>query len=181
MKRFVLLGLFLVFYHSVFAQNEIGPEGQNLIWLLLIVLGTGIIFFIFSREKWRKSSIKKSLFQRKKVKIKLEKDRLYYPDNLKLTIKNSGNADIDLDRPLMVFDNFWLKRKFRLNGMENRLFYPLYLEKGKVHTLDIDLYRFYGHDKSLKKFPKLKITISEVNGKRLGSRTIFLRKTLLKF
>lgn len=181
MKRFVLLGLFLIFYRTVYAQNEIGPEGKNLIWLLLILIGIGISFLIFSRKKGKNSSLKNSLFQRKKVTIKLEKDRLYYPDYLKLTVKNSGNTDIDLDRPLMVFDNFWLKRKFRLNGMENRLFYPLFLEKGKVHTLDIDLYRFYGHDKSLKKFPKLKITVSDVKGKRLGGKTIYLRKTLFKF
>ena len=106
---------------------------------------------------------------------------MYYPDYLKLTVKNSGNTDVDLDRPLMIFDNFWLKRRFRLNGMDNRLFYPLYLERGKIHTLDVDLYRFYRHDKRLKKFPKVKIVVSDVKGRRLASKAVYLRKTLFKF
>ena len=65
--------------------------------------------------------------------------------------------------------------------MGNRTFYPQYLEKGKTHTLQIDLTRFYSHDKSLKKFPKAKIVISDVKGKRLGSTSVYLRKTLFKY
>ena len=98
-----------------------------------------------------------------------------------MKVKNAGNSDIDLGQPLLVFDNFWLKRKFKLKGMENRTFYPLYLEKGKTHTLQIDLTRFYSHDKKLKKFPKAKISVFNVKGKRLKSKSIYLRKTLIKF
>ena len=181
MKRFVLSVLLFVLYQVVYAQSEIGPEGKNLVWLLLILPFFGVLYFVFSRIGSKSKSGEKKWFQRIRIKIELVKDRLYYPDYLKLTVKNLGNTDIDVDRPLMVFDNFWLKRKFRLNGMENRQFYPLYLEKGKEHELDIDLYRFYSHDKSLKKYPKIRITVSEVNGRRLGSKVIFLRKTLFKF
>ena len=65
--------------------------------------------------------------------------------------------------------------------MDNRMFYPLYLEKGKNHTLDIDLYRFYRHDKGLKKYPKVKIVVFDVKGRRLAGKAVFLRKTLFKF
>jgi hypothetical protein len=111
----------------------------------------------------------------------LGKDRVYYPDNLQLKIKNTGSSDIDLDRPLLVFDNFWIKRKFRLKGFDNYSFYPLYLERGKTHTLPIDLNRFYTHDKSLKKFPKTKVIVFDVKGRKLGSTSVFLRKTLFKY
>ncbi len=181
MKRFVLLMFLFVICPAVFAQNEIGPEGKNLVWFLLALPVLAIIYFVFSRKNKKTNTGEKVFFKIRKVKLDLVKDRLYYPDNLRLSVKNRGNTDIDLDRPLMIFDNFWIKRKFRLNGMENRLFYPLYLEKGKIHTLDIDLFRFYRHDKRLKKYPKVKIVVLDVKGRRLGSKAVFLRKTLFKF
>lgn len=165
----------------IFAQNEIGPEGGKLIWVIFAVLLVLISFLIFRKKGDENKKVKNTLFHRNRVSIELEKDSLYYPDSLKLTVKNSGNSDIDLDKPLLILDNFWLKRKFKLKGVGNRTFYPLYLEKGKSHSLQIDLTRFYSHDKSLKKFPKAKVSIFNVKGKRLGSKSVFLRKTLFKF
>jgi len=176
-KKYFLLIIILGSTLKLSAQNEVGPDGDKLIWLLLIVLLAVIAFVVFSK----KGNKKGPLFTREKVKIELEKDRLYFPDNIILTIKNIGNADIDLDRPLMVFDNFWLKRKFRLKGTENRIFYPLYMVKGYTHTLNIDLNHFYSYDKKLKRYPKVKVTILNVKGKHLGSSSIYLRKTLIKF
>ncbi len=165
----------------LFAQNEVAPEGAKLLWFLLVlVLGIGL-YFVFSRKSKKTGSQKKPLFQRKRIKIELKKERLYYPDELLLKVENTGNSDIDLDKPLLIFDNFWLKRKFKLKGMDNRTFYPLYLEKGKTHTLRIDLNRFYLHDKKLKKFPKTKVKVFDVKGKQLGSKSVYLRKTLFKF
>ncbi|MDX1285911.1 MAG: hypothetical protein R3182_12900 [Draconibacterium sp.] len=166
----------------LFAQNEIGPEGGKLIWVFLIIALAILALILFLRKLLTKNkSSNKPVFKRQKVKVNLDKDSLYYPDYLELTVKNSGNVDVDMDKPLLVFDNFWLKRKFRLKGMDNRSFYPLYLEKGKTHTLKIDLNRFYFHDKSLKKFPKAKIIVYNVKGKNLGSKSVYLRKTLFKF
>ena len=165
----------------IFAQNEIGPEGGKLIWMFVLLMAVVLSVFIFRKKDKKTKKDKKPLFQNRKVKVELEKDSLYYPDSLKLKVTNSGNTDIDLDKPLLILDNFWLKRKFRLKGRENRTFYPLYLEKGITHSLQIDLNRFYFHDKNLKKFPKAKIIIYDVKGKRLGSKSVFLRKTLYKF
>lgn len=159
------------------AQNEVGPDGFKLMWLLLIILILIVLIFVFSIKRGKK----RPLFKREKVKIELEKDRLYFPDYIRLSIKNIGNTDIDIDRPLMIFDNFWLKRKLRLKGTEGRIFYPLYLDKGSTHTLNIDLNHFYTYDKKLKKYPKVKMTIFNVKGRRLGSNSIYLRKTLIKF
>ncbi|MCF6332587.1 MAG: hypothetical protein L3J11_04810 [Draconibacterium sp.] len=182
MKHIFFTIFFFNFYLSVFAQNEVKPDGDKLIWIFLVILLVAISFFIFRKSNNKNvSSVKNPFLQFKRVEIQIEKDRLYYPDNLKLTVKNSGNTDLDLDRPLFILDNFWLKRKFKLKGMGNRIFYPLYLEKGKTHTLQIDLNRFYSHDKSLKKFPKAKVSIFDVKGKRLGSKSVYLRKTLFKF
>jgi hypothetical protein len=181
MKKTFVLSVLLLVSQLVFAQNEVGPEGNKLLWFLAIAIIIAGVVLYKSWEKGSKAKVKESFFQKRKVEVELGKDSLYYPDNLELKVRNSGNRDLDLDQPLLVFDNFWLKRKFRLKGIGNRIFYPLYLEKNKTHTLQIDLTRFYSHDKSLKKYPKAKVLVFDVKGKRLGSKSVYLRKTLFKF
>ena len=182
MKRAITVLYFLFFCSALFAQNEIGPDGDKLIWLLLIIFAFVIFIYLNGRIKRPKNTFnRKPLFQISRVNIELKKDRLYYPDYLTLKIKNTGNSDIDLDRPMLVFDNFWLKRNFRIKGMNNRTFYPLYLEKGKTHTLDIDLNQFYRHDKRLRRYPKIRIIMFDVKKRKLGRKSIYVRKTLLKF
>jgi len=180
MRRKLFFTQFLFIQTPLFAQNEIGPEGHKLVWLLilLIPLFLYLSFKIFRKEK---SSQKKIFLKHTKTEISLVKDRLYYPDYLTLTIKNSGNTDVDIDQPLLIFDNFWMKRKFRLKGVNNSQIYPLYLEVGKIHQLQIDLNGFYRHDKKLKKYAKAKVIVETVDGKRLGSKAVFLRKTLFKY
>lgn len=182
MKKALIGFVFLIYSKLLFAQSEVGPDGDKLILIILgiLVLGIGLVVVIRSGNK-KSPKQKRPFFSFYRVSVELRKDRLYYPDNLEMKVKNTGNTYLDLDRPLLVFDNFWLKRKFRLNGNKNRTFYPLYLEKGHIHTLDIDINRFYRHDKSLKKFPKAKVIIYDMKGKRLGSKSIYLRKTLFKF
>jgi len=176
-KKYFLLLLILVSTLNLSAQNEVRPDGDKIVWVLLIFLATVFLFFVYTK----KGSIKQTLFVRQRIKIELEKSRLYFPDFLTLTVHNIGNTDIDIDRPLLIFDNFWLKRKFRLKGVENRSFYPLYLVKGHLHKLNIDLNHFYSYDRKLKRFPKVKIILFNVKGRRLGSNSVYLRKTLIKY
>jgi hypothetical protein len=178
LKKYLILFILLVSTLKIFAQNEIGPDGDKLIWFFVILLLGVVLFFIFRNLTGRKG---KPFFAREKVKVSLQKDRLYYPDNVKLELQNIGNTDVDIDRPMLVFDNFWLKRKFRLKGTDGRSFYPLYLEKKKMHQLNIDLSPFYSYDKKLIRYPKLKVLIFNVKGKRLGKSVIYLRKTLIRF
>ena len=184
MKKALVIFVFLLFSKYLFAQNEVGPDGDKLIWVVLVVLALILVLlFTFRKSKRKQTTSKKRrpLFAFRRVRVELNKDRMYYPDKLQLIVKNTGNTYVDLDRPLLVFDKFWLQRKFRLNGSGNRIFYPLYLEKGQEHTLEIDINRFYHHDKTLKRFPKTKIIIYDVKGKRLGSNSVYLRKTLFRF
>ncbi len=177
MKKYFLLFLILSSTLKLFAQNEVRPDGDKLVWVLLIFSAVIVLFIVF-RKKGNKNQ---PLIVRQRIKIELEKNRLYFPDYLTLKVKNIGNTEIDLDRPLLIFDNFWLKRKFRLKGIENRTFYPLYMIKGYTHTLNIDINHFYSYDKKLRNYPKAKIVIYNVKGKRLGSNSVYLRKTLIKF
>ena len=182
MKRIFNVLIFSSLSFRLFAQNEIGPDGDKLIWVLLIILVILVLIFQLFRIKSGNGTLNiKSLFTFRRVKIELKKDRLYYPDFITLKLQNSGNSDIDLGKPMLVFDNFWLKRNFRIKGMNNRTFYPLYFEKGKTHSLEIDLNQFYRHDKRLKKYPKIRIKLFDIKNRKLGSKSIFIRKTLFKF
>jgi len=168
----------------ILTENVIGPEGHKLLWVGGFILFIILIWGISVKLKLKSTGQKKyktPLIKRKRINISVKKDRLYYPDFLELTIMNTGNTDVDIDNPLLVFSNYWISRKFRLKGTNSYNFYPLYLSKGEKHTLNIDLNRFYNHDKSLKKFPRVKIVIYEVNGPRLGSGKVMLRKTLFNF
>ena len=98
-----------------------------------------------------------------------------------LSITNSGNTDVDIDTPIMIFYGLWYRRKFKLKGTNNTSFYPLYLTKKQNHTLNIDLNRFYGFDRTLKKLPRVKIVVREKGGGKLGTKRILLRKTLFNF
>lgn len=178
-SRFLLTNI-----QSVFAENIIGPEGHKLIWVVGLIIFLMLLFIISGKSKPKVTGRKNyniPFLRRKKIKLILKKDRLYYPDFLELTIINTGNTDVDIDNPLLIFSNNWISRKFRLKGINSYNFYPLFLGKGQQHTLNIDLNRFYSHDKSLKRFPKTKIVIYEVHGPKLGSGKVLLRKTLLNF
>ena len=132
------------------------PIDDNLHLILLLVVLSVVFGAVFIFKKIRYST----WFS--KVRVEIGKSRLYYPEFVKLTITNTGNADVDFDRPLLVFDNWWMKRKFRISGVEGRNIYPLFLEKGKTHTLNIDLSPFYGYDRKLKSFPKVRIFVFNI-------------------
>lgn len=177
MKKIGLLSIFLISTFTLFAQSEVEPDGDKLLWILLIIALAILAWFRFGK-KGKKG---KPLFARERVKITLEKNRIYFPDNLKLSITNTGNVDVDLEQPELIFDKFWLKRKFKLKGIDNRSLYPMFLEKGKTHTLNIDINHFYSYDKKLKKYSKIKVDVSNVKNKKLGSKSVYIRKTLVKY
>lgn len=181
MKRLIFLVSFIALTQPVWAQNEIGPEGHKLLWFAVILSIAVLLILLLIGPFKLKRKINWPSFSKKKVSVELKKDALYYPDELTLTIKNEGEKAVDIEQPMLVFSSIWVKRKFRIKGTNNASFYPLYLDKEQSHTLTIDLDRFYSHSRSLRKLPKAKVVIFEVNGRKLGSQSVYLRKTLFKF
>lgn len=159
-----------------------GPDGMALLITIGILLVFPVIYFLYRyfRKSKYKTSNSKPFWSRKRVVIELQKDRKYYPDFIKMTVRNTGKSVVDLDQPLLIFRNFWTKRKFKLKGSNRYSFYPLLLEPGKIHDLTIDLNHFYRHDKRLKKYPRITLEVSDVNGKRFSPQSIMLRKTLFR-
>ncbi len=159
-----------------------GSDGYILLWAFGVVILLAVVYLIVNRLKPATGKRKQPFFfgSRKCIGLELGKDRKYYPDLLKADITNCGRVDVDLDQPMLIFRSIWMKRKFRLKGTVRHTFYPLLLEPGKVHSLQIDLNHFYKHDRALKRFPQVSVEIYEVGGRRLSSKSVMLRKTLFR-
>lgn len=163
------------------ATHVKGPDGYALLAALLIVLAIPLVWLVYRLIRPGSGKRGHKIFRaRRKVEITLQKDRMYYPDYLKVSIRNTGRSDVDLDRPMIIFRDFWSKRKFIVKGTNRYSFYPLLLEPGKVHDLTIDLNHFYRHDKRLKRFARVTFVVREVNGRQFKPRSIMLRKTLFR-
>jgi len=159
-----------------------GPDGFAFliaVMILLIFPASYFILFLFRRNK-SKTTGKNSFWSKKRIEVQLSKDRKFYPDYIGIRVRNTGNQDVDLAQPLLIFRNFWSKRKFKLKGTNRYSFYPLLLEPGKIHDLKIDLNHFYRHDKRLKKYPRVTFLFSDVSGKQFAPKSIMLRKTLFR-
>lgn len=183
MKRFLLIIIMLTAHPPAFAVNVKGPDTYAIFGILLVpVISVALVYLIFrnKRGKNQGSTRKKgsTFFRRRGMTLSLRKNRLYYPDYLIMTVINTRTSDLDIDNPLLIFSNFWIKRKFRLKGTGDHVFYPLLLEAGKKHDLTIDLNHFYRHDKRLKRYPKVTICIRDVSGRFSVSKSTMLRKTL---
>jgi hypothetical protein len=158
---------------SIFCQVPAIPFNLHdpSVWVALVIVASlpiSIYFFV----RWLQSR------QKKKLEILLDKDRLYLPKTLFLTVKNTGNEPIDINNPVVVFSQYFIRRKLKLKGSEGRNYYPLFLDPGMSHELSIDMNSFFQYDPSLKKYSRLTVYITELNGKVSGSKSIKVRKSL---
>jgi hypothetical protein len=143
------------------------------VWVALtIVAALPISLYFFIR--WLRSRPKK------KLEIILDKDRLYMPRTIYLTVKNIGNEHVDINNPMVVFSHYFIRRKLKLKGSEGRNYYPLFLDPGMSHELSIDMNSFFQYDPSLKKYSRLTVHITDLNGKVSGSKSIMVRKSLFR-
>lgn len=157
-----------------------GPDGYAFFVAILLLLIIPVVFILIRFLRKDKKGFRNFFGGKSKISLTLIKDRKYYPDFIRVKIKNTGSKDIDIAQPLLVFRNFWTRRKFRLKGTSRYSFYPLLLEPGREHDLTIDLNHFYRHDRRLKRYPQITVVISDVTGRTFPSRSIMLRKTLFR-
>jgi hypothetical protein len=143
------------------------------VWVALVIVAAlpmSIYFFV----RWLRSG------SNKKLEVFLDKDRLYMPRTIYLSVKNTGIEPIDINNPVVVFSYYFIRRKLKLKGSEGRNYYPLYLDPGMSHELSIDMNCFFQYDPSLKKYFRLTVYITELNGKVSGSKSIMVRKSLFR-
>ena len=156
------------------AANEIGPEGSKLLLIILICIIVLVVWLIFFRKG---KLLPKNPFSRK-LKVILVKNKYYKPTHLNLIIENVSKKDADIEAPVILFRKLFAKRKFKLKGINKSEIYPLYLEKGKVHDLSINLSVFHNYDRKLKKYYWCRVFFEDTKGRKYSTKYVKLRSSL---
>lgn len=178
------LGMLFIDPLAWFSGNETDPEKLQLLRIILIL--AGLLALFIGREVWkfsRKRQFYKGFFRQlvKNVRldVTLEKDKVYRPQVLTMTIRNIGKRDADLNAPVIEFRKIWTKRKFKVNGTNGRQIYPLFLYPGNAHQLEIETASFHQYDRSIRKFYWARIHVSDSQGRQWKSNKVKLRKSLV--
>ena len=177
------LNVFLFDPLALFSGNETDPEKLHLLRIiafLVIVLGLFV-----AREAWKFYQAKRPFgryfrfLSKVKLEVTLEKDRLFRPRVLTMTICNIGKKEADLNAPVIEFRKIWSKRKFKLNGIKGQQVYPLFLYPGLTHELEIETATFHQYDRAIKSFYWARIYVSDIDGYLWKSNKVKLRKSLV--
>ncbi len=175
----------LAFLQIVIAANTgIGPEGYKLLWLfgaIILIITAGSLRNVFrfrNRTGYQSPPSPPRTKGRSRLEVSLTKDRRFRPQKLTMVVRNIGKNDADLQSPVLLLKKYWITRRFVLKGINGQRIYPLYLEAGKTHQLVIDLALFFEHDRSLKRYHKSQVIVTDTKGRRFKSGNILLRKNL---
>jgi len=175
---------FLFFCSPLFSFSRFtsGVEKETLVWIIIVlalllcaVLGFELQRFL--RRKKPKGFF--NFFRTVKLDVVLEKDRLFRPQVLTMTIRNIGKNEADIDAPVLEFRKIWTTRKFKLNGVNGRQIYPMYIGSGKTHQLSIETSTFHQYDREVKTYYWARILVSDVEGRKWKSNKVKLRKSLV--
>lgn len=181
----MIKGYFLVFLFNLqlsLSPFASGVEKETLIWIIIIlaILLIAVLGFeiqrLFQRKKPKGFF---SLFRKVKLEIILEKDRLFHPKVLTMTIRNIGKNEADIDAPVLEFRKIWTTRKFKLNGVAGNQLYPMYISRGKMHQLQIETSTFHQYDRTIKSYYWARILVSDIEGRKWRSNKVKLRKSLV--
>ena len=174
----MLIVLSVRLFLQITGVNVKGPDGYAFLAILLLLLLPAVVYLLVRLLRDENKRGWKGLFPGNRLTLSLEKNKLYFPDILKMKVVNTGKTDIDLDIPVLTFSRFIIHRNFKLKGTNQYRFYPLLLEPGKVHDLVIDLNRFYKYDSHLRRFPKISVVIRSLDRSSRASKSVRIRKTL---
>ena len=175
--------LFLFDPLALFSGNETDPEKLQLIRIIAVLLT--ILIVIIGWEAWNFSlKIKNSggffrFLKKVKLEVVLEKDRLFRPQVLTITITNTGKYEADLDAPILEFRKIWTKRKFKLNGIKGQQVFPLFLNPGITHQIRVETVTFHQYDREIKSFYWARIYVSDIDGRKWKSNRVKLCKSLV--
>jgi len=181
----MIKGCFLLFiFCPLLSVSQIasGVEKETLVWIIIflsIILVAVLGFGIKKNLRKGSSSGFSRLFKKVQLEITLEKDRLFRPQVLTMTIRNTGKNEADIDAPVLEFRKIWTTRKFKLNGVSGNQIYPMYISPGKRHQLRIETSTFHQYDRSIKFFYWARILVNDVEGRKWKSNKIKLRKSLV--
>lgn len=174
----------LAIFNPLLFLSELGAgfEKETLVQIILILallLGTLVVFDLWRILKNKgKGTIWRPFF-RLKLEVFLDKDRVFHPQVLTMTILNAGKREVEIESPVLEFRKIWSKRKFKLNGINGNYIYPMLINPGDKHQLFIETTRFHQYDNEIKSFYWARIYVTDVEGRRWKSNDVKLRKSLV--
>lgn len=178
------LGVLFIDPLTWFTGSETDPEKLQLLRIIAIL--SLILTLFIARELWKFSYKRnfyrgffRQLIKRVSLDVTLEKDKIFRPRVLTMTIRNVGKRDADINAPVIEFRKIWTKRKFKVNGANRRQIYPLSLYVGNAHQLEIETASFHQYDRSIRKFYWARILVSDNQGRQWKSNKVKLRKSLV--
>lgn len=181
----MIKGYFLLLLFSPLlsiSQFAAGVEKETLVWIIIILAILLLAFLGYEIQQVlnkRNSGRFFRFFRKVNLEIVLEKDRLFRPQVLTMTIRNIGKNEVDIDAPVLEFRKIWTKRKFKLNGINGQNIYPMFINTGKTHQLRIETSTFHQYDREIKSFYWARIYVSDVDGRKWKSNDVKLRKSLV--
>jgi len=143
---------------------------------ILLAILLGYETFRFFRNNRHKVFLR--FFRRVQLEILLQKDRPLRPQFLTMTIRNTGKREANIESPVLEFQKIWTKRKFKLNGKNGQNIYPMFIDLGHIHQLQIETSTFHQYDRSIKSFYWARIRVTDVDGRKWKSNSVKLRKSL---
>lgn len=164
-----------------FPQFLSGVEKETLVWIIILL--SVLLLVVLGYEIQRIQRIKSvgffRLFRKVKLDITLQKDRLFRPQVLTMTIRNIGKNEADIDAPVLEYRKIWSTRRFKLNGVNGNQIYPMYIHPGERHQLSIETSTFHQYDREIKSYYWARILVSDVEGRKWKSNKVKLRKSLV--
>lgn len=159
-----------------------GVDKETLAWIvllqaILLILLLGIVIQKYFRGK--RPTFFFRLLRKVKLDVLLEKDRVFRPQVLTMTIRNIGKYEADIDAPVLEYRKIWSTRRFKLNGYNGKQIYPMYIGPEKSHQLSIETSTFHMYDREVKKYYWARILVTDVEGRKWKSNSVKLRKSLV--
>jgi hypothetical protein len=157
-----------------------GIEKTTLLQIIIVQFIVIVGLLVWEVRRILKSRGKGTIwrpFWRLKLLVYLDKDRLYHPQVLTLTIKNTGKREVEINAPVLEFRKIWSKRKFKLSGTGGNSKYPLFIEPGEKHQVLIETGRFHQYDQEIKDYYFARVYLSDVDGRKWRSNDVKLRKS----
>jgi hypothetical protein len=176
---FLLIKLSLPSFLSSLTE---GIEKETLVWIILIMtipFLALLAIFVFRVTRSIKPYKLTRLFKKVKLDVTLEKDKIYRPQLLTMTIRNTGKNEADIDAPVLEFRKIWTRRKFKLNGINGNAIYPMFINSGNAHQLRIETSTFHQYDRSIKSFYWARVIVTDIDGRVWKSNAVKLRKSLV--
>ncbi|WP_372773745.1 hypothetical protein [Mangrovibacterium sp.] len=162
-----------------FGQNEVKSNAPEFFLFLAVILIVPLLFFAGTYFRKKKNGRSRTWFSKGNLEIRLTGNKRYRPDTLTLTVRNNQSNAVDLEAPILIIRKLWSIRRFKLKGINRAEIYPLFLDSGKTHELQLKLDVFHKHDPTLRSYYWAMIRIKNTTGRVYTTNYITLRKSLI--